>query len=413
MPGRVYYGWVLVLALGVTETVSYGILQYAFPVFIAPMRAELGWSTAAITGAFSVAVLVSGVAAVPAGWWVDRRGARGLMTAGSVAAALGLAAWSRVEGLAAFYALSALLGLAMAAVLYEPAFAVVASWFARHRGRALTVLTFIGGFASVIFVPLAAWLVEARGWREALLWLAGILALLTVPPHALLLRRRPEDHGLHPDGAVAPPPRHASSAEERPARETVRSASFRWLTAAFALSAFAGTAVAVHLVPLLLERGRSPAFAAAALGAVGVMALPGRLVLTPLGDRVSRPALTAAIFLLQGAGTLALLAGGEDAALWAFVALFGAGFGAISPARAALVAELYGRGGYGAVSGVLALALAVARAAAPVGASLLHAAGGGYAPVLALLALCSALAAGAVLAAAQAPRALPFPAPVP
>jgi MFS family permease len=411
--GRLYYGWVLVVALGVTETVSYGILQYAFPVFIAPMRAELGWSVTTITGAFSLAVLVSGLAAVPAGRWVDRHGARGLMSAGSVLAVLCLAAWSSVRGVGAFYALSAAMGLAMAAVLYEPAFAVVASWFSRHRGRALTVLTFVAGFASVIFVPLAGWLVETAGWRTALLWLALLLGVLTIPPHALLLRRRPEDHGLYPDGAREAPPEPAAAVRGGGARKIVRTASFRWLAAAFALSAFTGTAVAVHLVPLLLERGRSVAFAGAALGVVGLMALPGRLVFTPLGDRFSRPAVTGAIFALQAAGILALLLGTGDAALWAFVVLFGAGFGAITPARAALVGDLYGRASYGAVNGALALVLALARAAAPVGASVLYVAAGGYGPVLAFLGLLSALAAGAVLAAAPAAHVHPLAAPAP
>src|SRR5690606_14914911 len=152
--GRLYYGWVLVVALGITETVSYGILSYSFPVFLAPMEGELGWTRTQITGAFSLAALVAGVAAIPVGRWVDRHGARGVMTAGSVLAALLLVAWSRVESLWAFYALWVGLGVASAAVLYEPAFAVLANWFVRHRGRALTVLTFMGGFASVIFVPL-------------------------------------------------------------------------------------------------------------------------------------------------------------------------------------------------------------------------------------------------------------------
>lgn len=84
----IYYGWVLVVALGVTETVSYGILSYAFPVFIAPMEAELGWSRTQVTGAFSLAALVAGAAAVPVGRWVDRHGARALMTAGSVLSTL-------------------------------------------------------------------------------------------------------------------------------------------------------------------------------------------------------------------------------------------------------------------------------------------------------------------------------------
>lgn len=400
---RLYYGWVLVLALGVTETVSYGILQYAFPVFIAPMGAELGWSTAAVTGALSLATLVSAAAAVPAGRWVDRHGARGLMTAGSVLAALVLLGWSRVRTLEGFYLLSVGLGLAMAAVLYEPAFAVVANWFHRLRGRALTVLTFVAGFASVIFVPLATRLVAVHGWRDALAWLAAVLAVTTIPPHAMLLRRRPEDHGLHPDGAAsAVAASEGVNAPAVSARAAVRSRSFAWLAAAFALSALTGTAVAVHLIPLLLERGHSPAFAGAALGTVGLMALPGRLVFTPLGSRWPRAAVTAAIFALQGLGIAALMMEGP-VGVWAFVILFGAGFGAITPARAALVAELYGRASFGAVSGTLALLLALARAAAPIGASLLYLAGGGYPPVLAVLAALSILSAAAVLGTGRHP----------
>jgi MFS family permease len=400
---RLYYGWVLVAVLAVTETVSYGVLQYAFPVFLAPMEAELGWSRTAMTGAFSLASLVSGFAAIPAGRWVDRHGARGLMTAGSVLAALLLLAWAVVDGLAAFYVIWAGLGMAMAAVLYEPAFAVVASWFHHLRGRALTVLTFVAGFASVIFVPLATWLVEAFEWRRALVWLAVILAVTTILPHAILLRRRPADLGLLPDGGLRVDDDDGRGASIHPpsvpADVAIRGAPFRWLTIAFALSSLTTTALAVHLIPLLLERGYAPAFAGAAMGAVGLMALPGRLIFTPLGGRWPRAAVTASIFLLQALGIAALMTGGGEVAVWACVTLFGAGFGAITPARAALLAELYGPLEYGRISGVLAMFLALARAAAPVGASLLYVAGGGYTPVLwTLLAACLAAAAAVLLA---------------
>ncbi|HEU4884725.1 MAG TPA: MFS transporter [Longimicrobium sp.] len=402
---RLYYGWVLVAVLAVTETVSYGVLQYAFPVFLAPMQAELGWSRTAMTGAFSLGSLVSGFAAIPAGRWVDRHGARGLMTAGSLLAALLLLAWAATDNLAAFYAIWAGLGLAMAAVLYEPAFAVVANWFHRLRGRALTLLTFVAGFASVIFVPLATSLVQAYEWRRALVWLAVILAATTILPHALLLRRRPDDLGLFPDGGDGIDVDGSGASALLPsvsADVAIRGASFRWLTIAFALSSLTTTALAVHLIPLLLERGYTPAFAGAAMGAVGLMALPGRLIFTPLGSRWPRAAVTASIFLLQALGIAALMLGDGEGWVWACVALFGAGFGAITPARAALLAEFYGPREYGRISGVLAMFLALARAAAPVGASVLYVAGGGYTPVLwTLLAAC--LAAGAAVLLAGSP----------
>jgi MFS family permease len=410
-PARWYYGWVLVGALGLTATVSYGILSYGFAAFITPMGAELGWSKAQLTGAFSLAQLVAGAAAIPVGHWVDRHGARGLMTAGSLLATALLVAWSRVTSLPAFYALWALMGVAMAAVLYEPAFVVIATWFRSGRSRALTVLTFLGGFASVVFVPLATVLVARQGWRDALLTLAALHAALTVVPHALLLRRRPEDVGLAPDGAgvVALDARKPESAHvagaTAAAREAIRGPAFRWIAVAFTLAGLTTTAVSVHLVPLLLERGHGAGFAGAAMGLLGLMALPGRLIFTPLGGRWSRGAVTASIFALSALALAVLLTTRSAVGVWVFVALFGAGFGAITPARAALVGDLVPAAVYGRVSGRLALIVSLARAAAPVGASLLYTAGGGsrhgYDTVLvALLVLC--VTSGVAILAADA-----------
>jgi hypothetical protein len=214
-------GWRMVLALAVTETVSFGILFYAFTVFVEPMRAELGWSTATITAGFSIGLVTSGLMAPLAGRWVDRHGPRGLMTVGSLVATAGLVAWSQVSTPLGFYALWACIGAANAMVLYEPAFALVAVWFDRRRGAALTLLTFVAGFASVIFVPLAGLLVERLGWRDTLLALAGVQLLVTTPLHALVLRRSPADVGQEVDGGTrlaAPAPLAGACPAEAGAR---------------------------------------------------------------------------------------------------------------------------------------------------------------------------------------------------
>jgi len=410
----VYYGWALVATLGFTATVSYGVLVYAFAVFIRPLGAELGWSKAHITGAFSVAQLVAGVTAIPLGRWVDRHGARGVMTSGSILATLLLVAWSRVESLPAFYIVWALLGVASAAVLYEPAFAIVATWFRRDRSHALTLLTFIGGFASVVFVPLTTVLVERLGWRAALLWLAGIYGVLTIIPHALVLRRRPADIGLVPDGIVQPGvppnenvPRPISTGAAMAAADAIRTRTFRWLTVAFALSSFTVTAITVHLVPLLRERGYSAGFAGGAMGVLGLMALPGRVIFTPLGGRWSRVGVTALIFALSVLGLATLLVSHAAAAVWLFVVLFGAGFGAITPARAALIADSFGAASYAEISGMLAFVMSIARATAPVGVSALYEASQGlplarYDAVLAVLASLGLGSVAAVLVARPA-----------
>lgn len=425
---RIYYGWILVVTLAVTETTSFGVLYYAFTVFLSPMQEELGWSRAALTGAFSLAQLVNGLAGIPAGRWLDRHGPRALMTAGSCVAMLLVLAWSRTDSLWQFYLVWAAIGLTGAAVLYEPAFVVVANWFIRKRSRALTVLTFIAGFASVIFIPLAGWLVQAQGWRAALVTLALILGVITIPLHALILRRRPADLGLQPDGVppeVSGSEFHAPREDERtearneepgtqnspdergvPVREALSGAVFRWMAAAFFLNALGQIALHVHLVPYLTGRGYGAGFAATVAGLVGIMALPGRLILTPLGDRIPRAYLTAFIFLLQALALVVLLTVQSTLGVAVYVILFGAGFGAVTPMRAALVAEFYGAAHYGSISGVLAFCITIARALGPISVGLAFDHFGGYTVPFWVLAGVSIASAAAILMAERAALAL-------
>lgn len=198
--GRRYYGWVVVLTLSLTELTSWGVLYYGFAVIMPAMEAER--SRVTLTGGFSLALLLSGITAVPVGRWLDRHGPRLLMTVGSIAATLLLVAWSQVQSITGFYLVWAGMGFAFATVLYEPTFAAVATWFSRDRSKALVVLTFFAGLASLAFIPLTARLVAVWGWRTALLQLAIVVGVLTILPHALLLRRRPADLGLLPDGML-------------------------------------------------------------------------------------------------------------------------------------------------------------------------------------------------------------------
>ena len=394
-----YYGWVVGGTLATTETISWGILYYAFAAFLIPMQQELGWSTAALTGAYSLALLVSGLAAIPVGRWVDRRGPRLLMTLGSIGGTLLLLAWANIGTLPAFYLLWAAMGLVMAATLYEPAFTVVAVWFRQARSRALLLLTFVAGFASTIFLPVATALIERSGWRHALVILAVFLAVTTIPAHALILRRRPEDLGLHPDGAL-PAPAVRTSAAERDGislQVALGEHAFWWLTAAFFLGTLSSVAVSVHLIPFLLRDGYGPGFAAMATGLIGATQVAARVAVTLAGNRLPAVPLTAAVFALQGAAVLILLSWQQAGGVLLAVVLLGAGRGAVTLMRASLIAERYGRTHYGAIGGALALFVSGAAALAPVGAGLAYQLTGGYPVVFLGLAGISGLAAMAML----------------
>ncbi len=358
------YGWAVVCALSVTETISWGIVYYSFPVFLPAIERDLGASRVAVTGAFSLALAVAALGAVPAGRWLDRHGPRGLMTAGSCLAAALLLAWSRVESLGALYAVWCAMGLAMAAILYEPAFAAIVQWFARHRDRALLALTLVAGLASTIFMPLAAWLLGRVGWRAAVQILTVVLALTTIPIHALVLRR--PQAGRAPRGE-----RTDDAAGGMPLRGALGTVVFWVLALAFAVSNFAAIAVTVHAIPYLTLHGYRPTYAAAAIGWMGAMQLPGRLLFSPVASRLGAGRAAGAIFLAQGAGMLILAVVAHLPGLVPVILLLGAANGMSTLARATTVAEVFGRRHYGSITGAIAVGANGARALGPVGASLL------------------------------------------
>jgi predicted MFS family arabinose efflux permease len=405
-------GWLLVAKLALAETSSYGVLVYAFGVFLLPMQHNLGWSRTALTGAYSLAIIVSGVAAIPVGRWLDRHGARSLMTAGSVAATMLVLAWARVTDLGTFYAVWAGIGVVMAAVLYEPAFAEIATWFrdGAERTRALLALTVVAGFASVIYVPLAGWLVQTRGWRDALVTLAVLLVPLTVLPNAALPGRRPDYLERQPGQEPATPPA-TEGLDGVPLGRALRDQALWWLAAGFFAATLATSTVTVHLVAYLREQLYSTGFAATWTGLIGAMSVGGRVLVTALGRRWPLALATAAMFAVQAAavGVLMLLSG--PAGVVGFVALFGLGVGLISLSRAALVADFYGVAAYASINGVLALTVTIARAAAPVAAAALRTTSGSYHLVMAAVAVCSILASLAMTQAHRlhARRAIPSP----
>jgi len=395
---RPYYGWILAVTFGFTETVSWGVLYYTFSVLIAPTTAELGWSRAEISGALSVMLVVSGLAGLGVGRWLDEHGPRLLMTAGSIVAVPLVIAWSQVHDLGSFYLIWIGIGVAFAAVNYGPAFATMIVWFRRDRARALTLVTLFAGFASTIFVPLAAWLVSVQGWRAALVTLAVTLAVLTIAPHALLLRRRPADLGLGADGdplepgdgvAVAPPELSASF------REALRHPTFKWLALAFALYAL-GVGVPVHLVAYLGDHGYSLGFAAAAAGGIGAAQVLGRLLFAPLERRLPPRTISVLIYAGQPLALLILLFAQSEIGIIAFVVLFGAARGAETLVRSTIVAGLYGPRRIASIAAVLTLATTLTQAISPVGLGAVYDSVGSYVPGFWALIALSCVAVGAV-----------------
>jgi MFS family permease len=377
-----FYGWYIALTLALTETISWGIIYYSFSVFLAPMEADLGWSRSELTAGFSLSLLVTGALAFPVGAWIDKHGARLLMTLGSIGASLLVIAWSQVTSLPAFYLIWIGLGACAATILYEPAFAVIAQWFHQRRSTALTIVTFAAGLASTIFLPLSDALLHHVGWRTAVLILGLFLAIMTIPLHALKLRRRPSDLGLIPDGTVIQSVRKVLPQNNVSLHAALHSRNFWLLTLGFGLASLSAAAIRVHFIPFLIYAGIDASTAALAAGTIGIMQVAGRVIFAPLDHRFSSNLIIIGIFALQSIAMVFLLLGQAPLVIGWFILIFGASQGAATLARPSILAEVYGTSHYGRISSVMTLFLTVTSTSAPLGASLLYDRFTSYEPVL-------------------------------
>ncbi len=380
-------GWPLVAALAFAQLVSWGSIYYSFSLFVVPMENELGWSREWLNGALSAGLLAAGLMAYPVGALIDRGHGRAVMSAGSLLAALLLAAWSRVASPAVFYLLWLGLGVALAGTLYEPVFAVLTRRFPDSYRTRITALTLIGGFASTVFVPLTQLFIASFGWRDALLLLALTNLALALPVHALLLGEDRADRS-------APARAAATRALDRAALHRALHHPVFWALALCFTAYYANfAALTFHIIPLLTERRVAMSVIVTAIAVIGPAQVLGRIVLMAFGRRFSAAVAGRIAFIAFPVSVLLLIALPGTAGLFAFAAIYGAANGIITIVRGLVVPELLGREAYGAINGALTLPANVARAAAPFGAALLWTLAGGYGAVL------WAVLAGGVIAA--------------
>jgi len=351
-------------AIGVGQLVNWGVLYYAFGVLMVPVEESLGAPRWLVAGAFSTGLLVSAIAAPAIGRLADRGQGPVVMQAGGLIAAGLLIAWAVVPSIWMTYAVWAGLGLCMAAILYEPVFAIVGRAFhdADDRLRAIATITVMGGLASTAFLPGTTFLVGRLGWQGATIALAMVIASTTLVVSRLSFR------DLTLSGAEL---RNAVFGRDDDRSTALPALSLNRLVAVFALSSIVNSALASNIVAALIERRLTPSRAALIGGLFGVMQLPGRLLMTSKSFTPGPFRLLFVSFALQIAGLLALTADGMQGAMWLGVTMFACGAGLTTLARPYLVLHLYGVEHAGRVNGVIARGQQLARAAGPVSAAAL------------------------------------------
>ncbi|MBX9778096.1 MAG: MFS transporter [Xanthobacteraceae bacterium] len=348
--------WRAVLVLGVTQIICWGTLFYS-PVLTVPlMAAERGWSMTFAMGGFSLALLAGGLVSPHVGRMIDRHGGHRVMPIGSLLAALGLLSLMYAEHPAAYLAAWMVIGLAIAASLYDPAFATLGRIFGAAARQPITTLTLAGGFASTVSWPATHLLIQTVGWRGTYVVYAAVLALVAAPLHAFALPRTRAEPPL-PAAALATP-----SAQVLPPHGW----AFIMVVTAFAAYAFVPSGLSAHLLAIFKRAGID----AATVVTIGALFGPAQVLaricelafaggVHPLVvARLAVGTLLAAFALMVALGVSPLVAA-------CFMMMFGMANGLITIARGAVPLVLFGPVGYGATIGRIAGPWLVMQAIAP------------------------------------------------
>jgi MFS family permease len=378
MRGAASTTW-FISALGIAQICSWGTLFYGFPLIAEAMRLDLGWSKPLLYGAATVGLVLAAAAAYPVGAAIDRGQGRLIMPLASVIAGLLLLAWSQVNGVVPFYIILALVGCMQAATLYDPAFAVITRRVGHERARsAITTLTLWAGFASTVFIPIIQLLIEAQGWRGALVVMAGVNIVICGGIYAAVIDPA-KDHASPRSDLDAPPPllgrAAVASAMKRPA--------YWGLMVAWVSYAAAFSALTYHLYPLLLERGLTAGGVVAVMAVIGPAQVAGRIFIMAFAPNAPIRRLGSMIMIVFPISVIGFALAPPGVLVIALIAAFyGAANGMVTIVRGLAVPEMVSREAYGAINGSLIAPANLMQAAAPLVAALVWEASGSYSAVL-------------------------------
>lgn len=392
----IYYGWIALIGAMLTAFVGGGTFIYSYGVFLPVMCEEFGWSRAVVSIGLSIGLLTFGLPSPLAGILAARFGPRVNMIWGNAVAALGLAGMYLVTEIWHVYALYCIAGLGAGIGGYVACSTVANNWFTRKRSLAIGLFASGAGLGGFVFPPVATVLISAVGWRMSWLVLAGIMLVgAVILGSVILVRNRPEDMGLLPDGDSIEATEDLETIENMAAtveepRWQIRQAiklPTTWLLAIFAAANYValGTMVA-HQVAHVRDLGYSPVAAALTMSIVSGVGIVGRLGCGAVALRLNIKNLAIAGVIIQLAALIILMTTSDLTYIYIYAVLFGLSNGILITAMPTVIGEYYGRASFAPLMGVM-LAVGIAlESLAPVIAGVVYDSRGTYIPAFAIVA---------------------------
>ena len=343
--GRVFYGWWIVGSGFLVNTFNGALVFHAFGAYVVLLEEDFGWSRTTFAIAFALQRIESGLLGPIEGWAIDRFGPRRVMMTGLVLFALGFLAFSQIDSVLTFYLAFMLIAIGSVLGSFLPATVAVVNWFSKRRALALALVS-MGFAAGGLIQPGVVALLEGLGWRNMAI-ASGLFVLVIGLPLAALMRHRPEDHGMRPDGAAAredePPPERGFTA-----RQALRTRAFWCIALGHSSSLLVIGAVMVHFVAHVNESlGYSLGFAASMITVMTVAMMFGQTFIGGfLGDRLHKRAAIVVALFGHTVALLLLAYAGSAWMVFAFVLINGLAMGSRGPLIQAMRADYFGRESY-------------------------------------------------------------------
>ena len=382
---KLFYGWWVVGAFSVTTFMSTGV-RHAVGPFLKPIVADLGLDRASFSAVIALSLFLYGVFMPLAGMALDRFSVRVVTSAGTLLLVASLVLTAMVRNVWEFTAVyGVLVPLGLAGTGPVIASGVVARWFSRRRGTALSVLGSASMTGMSLLVPAVTWLVLTAGWRATYVVIAGLILVIALPLCLWVVRDSPESVGLTADGTPPVPGAPTGAVERVSAGEALRTLAFWQLAGSFFTCGFSMSLLSSHGIPMLTDHGYSPMFASWALGVLGGSSIGFTVMLGALSDRFGRRPVLASIY----AGRVLIFAGfflirDNPTAILAVAVLGGITMAGTGSMTSALTADIYGRFSVSSVFGLIFLVHQTGSALGSWLAGVLFEATGGYGPAYAV-----------------------------
>ena len=390
---RLFYGWYMVAAGSGLQFLQSGLMTQSFGAYLAVLQVERGWSKTALSGAAALQQMESAILGPVLGWFIDRFGPQGMIRAGIVVFGIGLMLLSFTDTLLAFYAAFVVIALGASLCGFFPVNVALIHWFERWRARALSSLSLGIAFGG-ISVPLVAWSLQTYGWR-ATAFVSGIIAIVLGLPMAMVVKRRPEDHGMVADGITRVDRPGEEVAIKNPdlgrdftAREALRTPAFWLLSLGHGFALLVVHAVSVHAIAHMHQGlGYSVAQASLVYTLLTLSQIGGVVIGWLIGDRYDKRLISGGCMLGHMAGLLLLTYASAVPMVLAFAVLHGAAWGLRGPFMQALRADYFGRSAIGMILGLSVMIIVVGQVGGPMVAGILADATGNYRAGFTILAL--------------------------